>query len=69
MPLALRAGLRALDGHRLRDMVVAAAWIVGAAYVWWWYGGLAMAILCMLIFSFGIGLPIPIVGPWLRGLA
>ena len=30
--------------------------------------GLAMAALCTLIFSFGIGLPIPIFGPWLRGL-
>lgn len=28
---------------------------------------LAMAVLCTLIFSLGIGLPIPIFGSWLRG--
>jgi hypothetical protein len=26
-----------------------------------------MALICTLIFSFGIGLPVPIFGPWLRG--
>jgi hypothetical protein len=30
--------------------------------------GFAMAVLCTLIFSFGVGLPIPIFGSWLRGL-
>lgn len=28
---------------------------------------LVMAVLCTLIFSFGIGLPVPIIGPWLGG--
>ncbi len=45
LPLALRAGLHALDGHRPRDFVRAAALTVGAGYVWWWYGGLAFAVL------------------------
>lgn len=29
--------------------------------------GLSMAVLCTLIFSFGIGLPIPVFGAWIRG--
>lgn len=45
LPLALRAGLRALDGHRRSDAFAAAAWVMAAAYIWWWYGGIALALL------------------------
>lgn len=30
--------------------------------------GLTMAVLCTLIFHFGIGLPVPLIGRWLGGL-
>lgn len=45
LPLALRSGLRALDGHRRVDALAAASWTMAAGYVWWWYGGIALALL------------------------
>jgi hypothetical protein len=45
LPLALRAGLRALDGHRRSDALLAACWTMAAGYIWWWYGGIALTLL------------------------
>ncbi len=45
LPLALRSGLRALDGHRRIDAYLTAGWILASTFLWWMYGALALTLL------------------------
>lgn len=45
LPLALRSGMRALDGQRRADAHLTFLWTLAAGLVWWVYGALAATIL------------------------
>jgi len=51
LPMALRASLRAIDGGRRGDAVMAAIWLGAASLGWWVYGAVAWALALALGWS------------------